>query len=80
MSQESEKAGPYLTVEKAAARLKVEPGTLAKWRHLGKGPAWRDHGKIVYHIDDLNDWSLARRRTEITKKREGTSGNDGGAP
>ena len=58
---------PYLTIDQAAARLKVKRTTLAKWRVLGKGPAYRDHGVIVYHIDDLDAWSREQRRTQTPK-------------
>lgn len=58
---------PYLTIDQAAARLKVKRTTLAKWRVLGRGPAYRDHGVIVYHIDDLDAWSREQRRTQTPK-------------
>ena len=48
---------PYLDIEEAAERLKLSPNTLNKWRHLGMGPVFRDHGRrIVYHVDDLDHW------------------------
>lgn len=74
---------PYLTIDEAAARLKVRRGTLAKWRILGKGPAYRDHGVIVYHIDDLDAWSRDRRRTQTpgaTGKRQSQRTPAGDAP
>ncbi len=54
---------PYLNIEEAAKRLKLSPNTLNKWRHLGIGPVFRDHGRrIVYHIDDLDSWSQRHKR------------------
>lgn len=64
---------PYLTIDQAAARLKVKRTTLAKWRVLGTGPAYRDHGVIVYHIDDLDAWSREQRRTQTPKAADKAS-------
>jgi excisionase family DNA binding protein len=64
--------GPYLTAEQAAQRLKVKKSTLEKWRILGSGPAYRDHGVIVYHVDELDDWSSNRQRSKTSGKRRGT--------
>lgn len=76
-------SNPYLTIDEAAARLKVKRATLAKWRILGKGPAYRDHGVIVYHIDDLDAWSRDQRRTQTpgaTGKRQSQTTGDAPAP
>ena len=54
---------PFLNSVEAAKRLKLSVHTLNKWRHLGKGPQFRDHGRrIVYHIDDLDSWSKGKKR------------------
>tara|TARA_R110000772_G_scaffold87094_6_gene181829 strand:- start:1344 stop:1634 length:291 start_codon:yes stop_codon:yes gene_type:complete len=56
-------ASPFLDIEEAAERLKLSPHTLNKWRHEGRGPAFRDHGRrIVYHVDDLDSWSQDHKR------------------
>ncbi len=78
MSERHADIDPYLTPEQTAKLLHIKANTLAKWRSQGKGPAWRDHGHIVYHIDDLHKWSLDRRRTETKSKRKDPSVSDGG--
>ena len=56
-------SSPYLDIEEAADRLKLSPHTLNKWRHEGRGPVFRDHGRrIVYHVDDLDHWSESHKR------------------
>ena len=61
-------SNPYLTPEEAAIILHTTVNTLAKWRSQGKGSAWRDHGNIVYHIDDLHEWSRGQKRTVTRPK------------
>lgn len=52
----------YLTTTEAAAYLRVSPNTLRGWRVSGKGPAYRDHGRVVYAQLDLDKWSEGRTR------------------
>lgn len=62
--------GPFLTPEQTAGHLKVKKSTLEKWRIEGRGPAYRKHGSvIVYHIDDINEWSKSRKRTKTSGRR-----------
>lgn len=73
---------PYLTVTQAANRLMVKPDTLDKWRQLGRGPLFREHGRrIVYHVDDLDAWSDDQKRQTARKYRtsEVSSAPDGDA-
>jgi hypothetical protein len=52
------RSSPYLTVQEAAAFLRLRPRTLDNMRWRGIGPKYRKHGgRIVYHIDDLIEWS-----------------------
>jgi len=52
-----------------ALRLIATSGTLAFWRHKGRGPAFHKIGvKIYYAGEDLNSW-LAARRVEPTERR-----------
>lgn len=53
---------PYMTEAQAAAYLGNSATTLANLRVTGKGPVYRDHGRIAYHVDDLDAWSAARQR------------------
>ena len=51
----------YLTNEEAAAYLKLSPHTLNKKRVVGGGPKFRKLGsRVVYAIDDLENWIAAR--------------------
>lgn len=73
---------PYFTVEQAADRLKLKPDTLDKWRQQGRGPIFREHGRrIVYHIDDLDNWSDDQKRQTARKynRAADVSGDDGDA-
>ena len=52
------KSSPYYKVREAAAFLRLRARTLDNMRWLGIGPKYRKHGgRIVYHIQDLVDWS-----------------------
>lgn len=54
-------ADRYLTNEEAAAYLKLSPHTLNKKRVTGGGPKFRKLGsRVVYAIDDLENWIEAR--------------------
>lgn len=51
-----------LTVEEAAARLKVSKHTLNHWRVTGEGPPFVKYGpRLIRYIDRvLNDWAQVR--------------------
>jgi len=79
MSDDSEKpvASPHLTQAEAGDWLKVKKPTLEKWRIEGKGPPYREHGGIiVYHVDDLSEWSRQQQRTK-TRGHRRKKGGDG---
>ena len=51
----------YLTNDEAAAFLRLSPRTLEKQRVIGGGPRFRKFGRrVVYAIDDLENWANAR--------------------
>lgn len=54
---------PYLRTQDAASRLELAATTLEKYRVYGGGPKFLrlSPRRIVYHIDDLDEW--ARQRT-----------------
>jgi hypothetical protein len=55
------KESPFLTVQEAAAYLKLSPNTLNNMRCRGGGPPYRKHGNLVfYHIDDLEAYTASR--------------------
>jgi hypothetical protein len=46
-----------------AAQLHVKPGTLRKWRLLGRGPEFVRVGRSVrYRVDDVEAWLDSRPR------------------
>ena len=48
------------------------PGTLAFWRHEGRGPAYTKFGhRVLYAGHDLNAW-LARHRIEPAANESAT--------
>ena len=53
---------PFLTVDEAAAYLRLTARALENFRQAGGGPIYRKHGgKVVYHKDDLDAWSKELR-------------------
>ena len=53
---------PFLTIDETAELLRVKRGTLDNLRWSGEGPPARRHGgRIVYHRDEVLDWSERRR-------------------
>ena len=47
----------YLTQEEVAARFRVSPRTLERWRRQKIGPAWvRLPGRVLYHLEDVRDY------------------------
>jgi hypothetical protein len=46
-----------------AVKLHQRRGTLAAWRHLGKGPAFTKIGRrVFYRPNDVKTWIDAQRR------------------
>jgi hypothetical protein len=46
-----------------AEQLKVKPGTLRKWRFLGRGPEFLRVGRSVrYRVEDIESWLASRPR------------------
>lgn len=54
----------YLSPQQVADQLPgVSTGTLAMWRHEGKGPRYRKLGRIVlYAVDEVDEWVEAAIR------------------
>ena len=59
---------------RAAAHLKIKPGTLATWRALKRHriPFVRVGRKIFYSRDDLDNWLETRRGTEPNPRKSKT--------
>ncbi|HZV09440.1 MAG TPA: helix-turn-helix domain-containing protein [Novosphingobium sp.] len=63
---------PFLGTRQASFYLGVSARYLQQLRKSGKGPAFRQHSRLVlYHIDDLDAWSLATRRSRQDDRGEG---------
>ncbi len=53
---------PFLTVDEAAAYLRLTARALENFRQVGGGPLYRKHGgRVVYHRDELDEWSAQLR-------------------
>ena len=74
---EIELQSPFLSIDEAGDYLRIKAHTLNIMRSRGDGPHWRDHGIIVYHVVDLNEWSKSRLREQTRCKN---TANDNGAP
>jgi hypothetical protein len=62
---------PYLSAVEAAFYLRVTARALEHFRCEGGGPSYRKHGgSVVYHLEDLDCWSLMRRYSSTSKKAE----------
>lgn len=66
-----------LTVEDAAARLKISKHTLNRWRGTGEGPPYVKSGPrlVRYEVAELDAWARERRRTstEVVPQQPGGS-------
>ena len=70
----------FLSQPEAARLLAVGERTLEKWRHVGGGPPYRQHGRrIVYHRGELLTWSDSRRRTSTADDGSGNGTSRGAA-
>ena len=50
----------YMRTPQAAEYLGVKPATLAKWRHLGRGPKYTKAGSIaLYSKLTIDEWAAA---------------------
>ncbi len=60
--RQSLEGSPFLHPYEAAEYLRITLRALENFRVTGKGPAYRKHGgRVVYHIEDLDEWSDRRR-------------------
>lgn len=70
---------PYLTSGEAAAYLRLEERTLNNMRWRGEGPSWRKHGgRVVYHRDELDNWSRGRDSNPDNRPHNGPKNNGKG--
>ena len=55
---------PYLTQVELAARWRISPGTLERWRWAGEGPRFlKLGGRVVYRIADIEAFEQQQLRT-----------------
>lgn len=52
---------PYWTQAELAARWRISPRTLERWRVMGIGPSWiKLPGRIIYRSDDVIAYEQVR--------------------
>lgn len=69
MDELSDEPSPFMTLQEAAAFLRLDPRTLDNMRQRGTGPLYSKHGgRVVYRRDDLIAWSNDSRRRTTTEK------------
>ncbi len=52
----------HLNQVELAARLKISPRTLERWRWKGLGPAFlKIGGRVIYRLDDVEAYENGRR-------------------
>lgn len=65
-----------LDTREAAEHLRLHFGTLNKWRHTGRGPAFIRVGrKVFYQMMDLDRW-LESQKQEPTVARPAAEADD----
>ena len=70
MTEPMKQQSPFLTTKEAADYLRISVRTMENWRWSNDGPEYRKHGgTVVYHIDDLNDFSTVWNKSR--KPRHG---------
>lgn len=63
-----DQSSPFLTLQEAAAYLRLNPRTLDNMRQRGTGPLYSKHGgRVRYHRDDVLAWVNASRRRTTTE-------------
>lgn len=52
----------HLNQVELAARLKISPRTLERWRWTGEGPAFlKIGGRVIYRLEDVEEYENGRR-------------------
>ena len=52
----------HLNQIELAARLKISPRTLERWRWKGQGPSFlKIGGRVIYRLDDVEAYENGRR-------------------
>lgn len=60
---------PYRRSVEAADYLRISLRALESFRSTGDGPEYRKHGgKVVYHVNDLDNWSNGRRYRSTSER------------
>lgn len=58
----------HLNQVELAARLKISPRTLERWRWAGEGPAFlKIGGRVVYRLEDIEAYENGRRCESTTQ-------------
>ena len=63
----------YVRTHEAARILGISPRTLEKYRCHGSGPTFRKlGGRVVYSLDDLQEWANRGLKTSTSDPGSGT--------
>ena len=69
MTEQARQQSPFLTTKEAASYLRISVRTMENWRWSDDGPGYRKHGgPVVYHIDDLNDFSTVWNKSRKPRR------------
>src|SRR5690242_17321827 len=67
----------HLTQSELAARWRMSPRTLERWRSTGHGPAFlKLGGGVVYSVADVAAYEIAQRRAANAKADQRLSGGE----
>jgi len=59
----------HLNQVELAARWKISPRTLERWRWTGEGPAFiKIGGRVVYRLEDVEDYEANRHCSSTADK------------
>ncbi len=59
----------HLNQTELAARWKVSPRTLERWRWTGEGPAYiKIGGRVVYRLEDIEAYEVRRQCASTADK------------
>ena len=56
------RVSPYMDRNECAAYLGVKPGTIYQWVHERKIPARKHGGKLMFHQQEIDEWSASQRK------------------
>ncbi len=65
----------HLNQGELAARWRISPRTLERWRWLGQGPRYlKIGGRVIYRLDDIETYETAQLRRSTAGGAEPAAG------